>query len=879
MQISLFLIMISFKKQLCLLTAVLTLSVSFGQSGDHVAGELLIQLKPGSDLNGLTQKIEADLHQKVRSLVCISDVMQIYQLQFENEHVNLEAALKELLIYPEITLAQKNHAVYERETIPSDTLFDNQWHHKNTGQTGGIVDADIDSPEAWDITSGGLTTHGDTIVVCIIEGNGVDINHADLKDNIWKNYAEIPDDGLDNDNNGYVDDFNGWHVINLDDVIGAGSHGTRVAGMIGATGNNVTGVSGVNWEVKMMIVQGQQASNEATVIAAYTYPLKMRKRYNETLGQEGAFVVATNSSWGIDNASATNSPLWCAMYDSLGYYGILNIAATTNNNSNVDLVGDMPTTCTSQFLVGVTMTNSQDLRASSGYGTTHVDLGAPGQSVQTTTPGGYTTTSGTSFASPCVAGCVALAYSAPCAEFINLVKFNPAAAALDMRQYLLESVDQNAGLMTEVASGGRANVKNYIDSLLAACDPGACISPYNLATTGITDSVVQISWQGFSSDYIVYLTPSGGATTAIPVNGANTLNVDSLTPCTYYTLHLQANCGTDSSNLSFPLTFRTDGCCENPLLSLNTSTENSLTLEWDAVLYATSYDLRYKKVSDATWIEYTNVTAPYAISGLTACTAYEFQIHTQCADSTHGYGNTQLFTTLGCGACTEKTYCSVSGANYTTEWIQSIAINGFSNTTGSNSGWLQSNQIITALTPGASYPITFTPGYSGFAFTEGFSVWIDFDQDGNWTPAENLITNLTTNASVSGMLTIPAGAPIGVTRMRIGMSATSAPEICPIASFYGEYEDYCVYIGPQAGLDEQKTDISIYPNPASDCLYLQNVNPWQLVRILDYSGKIVKETRIDGQGKLTIQDLSNGVYFLQVQSETGSSVIRFIKSE
>ncbi|MBK6526896.1 MAG: S8 family serine peptidase [Crocinitomicaceae bacterium] len=460
--------MMKLLKNILLVVGLMNSINGLAQKNDFVKGELLIQINPSSSSLEIFRQMEQDLFLTIESSACISPVMNIYQLRFSDSSLDLNRIISYCNSTTGIMVAQKNHYVYERETIPSDTLFDEQWHHKNTGQTGGTVDADIDSPEAWDITTGGLTTHGDTIVVCIIEGSGVDINHIDLKDNIWKNYAEIPDNGIDDDNNGYVDDYLGWHVITLNDVITAGTHGTRVAGMIGATGDNITGVSGVNWDVKMMIVKGQQASNEATVIAAYSYPLSMRKRYNDSQGQEGAFVVATSSSWGIDGGSPADSPLWCAMYDSLGYYGVLSIGATTNDNANVDVVGDLPTTCPSEYLVAVTMTNSQDLRASSGYGTTNVDLGAPGSSVRTTSiSNAYSTTSGTSFATPLVTGCVALAYSAPCADFINFVKSNPADAALDMKDYLLESVDQTAGLMTEVSSGGRANVKKYIDSLLA----------------------------------------------------------------------------------------------------------------------------------------------------------------------------------------------------------------------------------------------------------------------------------------------------------------------------------------------------------------------------------------------------------------------------
>lgn len=852
---------------------------SFSQTEKFVPGEVLVQLNPEIAADVIFENLQADLNLEIQSAICISKIMSIYQVIFTDQTVDLNKIISHCNSTEGFLKVQKNHYVENRETIPSDTIFDEQWHHKNTGQTGGIVDADIDSPEAWDITTGGLTTHGDTIVVCIIEGSGVDINHIDLKDNIWKNYAEIPDDGIDNDNNGYVDDFLGWHVISLNDAIGTGSHGTRVAGMIGASGNNVTGVSGVNWNVKMMIVQGQSVSNEASVIAAYSYPLTMRKLYNETQGQQGAFVVATNSSWGINEGDPSNSPLWCAMYDSLGYYGILSIAATANNNVNVDVVGDLPTTCPSDYLVAVTMTNSQDLRVNSGYGTTHIDLGAPGFSVRTTSTGNtYSTVTGTSFSTPCVTGSVALAYSAPCAEFINFVKTNPADAAMDMKNHLLESVDETAGLLTEVLSGGRANVKSYIDSILSACDPSSCITPYYLNTQILSDTSVELLWQGFSSDYVVWFSESGSP--AVPVNiiGGTSLVIDTLNPCSYYTFYVQSNCGADSSGLSLPVTFQTDGCCNNPLLTLDSKTSSSLTVAWDDILSATSYNIRYKLSTDVVWTEFLNVTSPYIFTGLGNCATYDVQIHTQCADSTKGYSDTQLFTTLGCGACTEQNYCVVSGASTNFEWIQSISINGFTNNTGSNNGWFQSNQIITALTPGASYPINLTPGYSGTAYTEGFSIWIDFNYDGTFETSENILYNATTNSSLSTTITIPISATPGVTKMRIGMRAISAPEICPASSFYGEYEDYCVYIGPQSGFQEtEKASLIIYPNPASNVLHISCSEQINSIQILDYSGKLVLTPELSEINSVMIESLVDGIYFIQVYTENGIYLSKFIK--
>jgi len=871
--------MLKISKKLFILIIWLCPFYSSGQNDNYVKGELLIQISPEAEPFVLARKIESEHNLVVKEIICLSDIMNIYQFRFNDSAVNLTEVQRICLTYSEVLVVQKNHYVFERETIPSDTLFDNLWHLKNTGQTGGVVDADIDAPDAWDITTGGLTTHNDTIVVCIIEGNGVDINHVDIKDNHWKNYGEIQNDGIDNDNNGYIDDFNGWNVISTDDAIGAGSHGTRVAGMIGATGNNITGVVGVNWKVKLMVVQGQQASNEASVIAAYSYPLKMRKLYNDSYGQEGAFVVATNSSWGIDNGDPADSPLWCAMYDSLGYYGILNVAATTNSSYNIDVVGDLPTTCASEFLIAVTMTNSQDLIAGSGYGPINVDLGAPGSLVQSTSPGNtYSTVSGTSFASPCVAGCVALAYSAPCAEFINFVKYDPAQASLDMRQYILSSVDVVPGLMADVASGGRMNIKNAIDSIIASCDPNLCVPPYNLIAANITDSVADISWSGFSADYVFYLQEGSSAPVEIGVFGASSISFDTLTPCTWYTILIKSDCGTDSSNYSFPLVFQTDGCCENPLLILDSKTKNSITLSWPPVLYSTNYDLRYKVSSESVWTEVLNVTSPYIFSGLTPCTEYDFQIHTTCTDSTHGYSSTQAFLTLGCGACTEQTYCSVAGANSGAEWIAGITINGFSNTTGNDLGWLQSNQIITALTPGISYNVTLIPGYSGFNFTEEFSVWIDFDQDGIFEASEIVINNQSTNTTLLSSILIPSGAPIGITKMRIGMSAGTAPAICPSSSFYGEYEDYCVYIGPQSGIEENNLTLSIYPNPVTDELFIQFSETIPEIRIFDSSGREVIRLLNYNGAPIQTAGLSNGLYIIEVKTNDAIYKTKFVKN-
>ncbi len=327
--------------------------------------------------------------------------------------------------------------------------------------------APTSAPEAWNITTGGLTAQGDTIVVAVIDC-GVDLTQQDL--NFWKNHLEIPGNGIDDDADGYIDDYDGWNAQTQTGTIGSCNHGTHVSGIVGAIGNNVAGVTGVNWNVKIMPVQ-PSSTTESVVVGAYTYVYNMRKLYNQTNGVKGAFVVATNSSFGVNFGQPANYPLWCAMYDSLGSVGILNAGAGPNINVDVDAVGDIPTGCTSNWLIAVTNTDSFDaLYANAGYGDTSIDLGAPGVAILSTYPGNtYSYSTGTSMASPHVAGAVALMWAAACTQLVDEYRLDPAGTALVMKQLLLESVDTLPSLTGITVSDGRLNLYKSLLSVQNYC--------------------------------------------------------------------------------------------------------------------------------------------------------------------------------------------------------------------------------------------------------------------------------------------------------------------------------------------------------------------------------------------------------------------------
>lgn len=352
---------------------------------------------------------------------------------------------------------QFNYKVDFRETFPDDPDFDLEWGlHR------------IQLPKVWDITTGGMTARGDTIVIAIID-QGIDIEHEDLKENIWQNPSETPFDGIDNDGNGYIDDRHGWNFRMDTNIFIPNNHGLGVAGIIGAVGNNSIGISGINWNVKLMLLRAGYVDE---IFAAYEYVIDMRRRYNESGGTDGAFVVATNASFGIPRQPCVEHPMWNDLYNQLGEVGVLTAGATANQSYDVDEIGDLPTSCTSDFLITTLNMNEEDERhQGSAYGKKSIDMGAPGKnSYSLVINNTYRRFHGTSAAAPHIAGTIGLLYSLPCMTLAENAIRQPAETALFIKDIILKGTKPIEDIRDETLTGGMLNVYRSLEQLQDFCE-------------------------------------------------------------------------------------------------------------------------------------------------------------------------------------------------------------------------------------------------------------------------------------------------------------------------------------------------------------------------------------------------------------------------
>lgn len=884
---------------LLLTLALLGCFFAQGQQAAHVPGQVLVSLQPGLSPEFLIRRSAETLRLNINQADKTADLFNAWLLQTDESD---ERKLLEWLLHqPEVRNAQFNYLLRNRaegpySVLPNDPLFAQQWQYINSGAGGGVADADIDAELAWDITTGGLTPAGDTIVVAVIDG-GIDLNHSDLAPNLWVNRHEIPGDNIDNDNNGYVDDFRGWNVYeDNDNIAGLNTgHGTPVSAIVGARGNNAIGVTGVSWNVKILFVSGN--SNQAYILSAYDYVLKARQRYNATNGTSGAFITAVNCSWGIDFGQPADAPLWCAAFDSLGAAGILSIAATANNPVDVDVVGDLPTACPSNYLVSVTNLTKADQKAAlAAWGEQHVDLGAYGQEVFTAgANNSYGLYNGTSFAAPQVAGAVGLLYSAPCPNLIALTKSDPAAAALWSKQLLLGSVTPNAAMQNLTLTGGRLNLYSYLQAYEDQCNP--CPPPFAIHVGDISTGSALLKWSEIPDYQTITLhwrpTGAGPWNTVAGVHSDYLLT--GLAPCTEYEFALSADCWQGaSSGWSDLIVFKTDGCCEPPasLWTVWTGPDGA-ELAWQPVTAAKGYRLRVR-LAGGPWDIYETTATALEATSLTPCSDYEAQVQTLCETGPTAYSAPLFFKTAACGSCTDVAYCPAKSGDATEEWIKSIEIGDWSYSSGSGGGGYQDftgQDDPPQLFPQSPVDVTIEPGFSGLPYKELFRIFIDYNMDGDFSEADELAFDpgWPADQSISGQIVPPVFSGIGLTRMRVMMKYkgpnTLAPTPCESFDF-GQVEDYCVELASLVTADapgDGAGRLTVYPQPAGETVWLEiaGTEEWSGdLSIRDVTGKTMVKQRANRSGNkisVPVKDWPSGFYFIYLQKEGRIYTAKLVK--
>lgn len=353
---------------------------------------------------------------------------------------SLEAVIAQLQADPNIEYVEPNFTYHADDVVPNDPEFNLLWGLKNNGQDlngkpGGTSGIDINALKAWELTTG-----DEDIVVGIID-TGIDYTHSDLQPNIWVNEKEIPDNGIDDDDNGVVDDVYGYNAVeDSGDPMDDNSHGSHCAGTIGAAGDNGLGIVGVNWKVKLMglkFLSGDGSGTLNNAIESINYALEMQKR--------GVNIRVLSNSWGGGDYSR-------ALHDAIkeaNDAGILFVAASGNSSTDTDRYPHFPSSYESDNVVAVAaMNNREELAGFSNYGAKTVDLAAPGVDVYSTVPGeDYAFYSGTSMATPHVSGVAALVLSR-----------EPKLTPKQLAERLIKTSKPVAAFKGKMVSGGRIDV-------------------------------------------------------------------------------------------------------------------------------------------------------------------------------------------------------------------------------------------------------------------------------------------------------------------------------------------------------------------------------------------------------------------------------------
>jgi chitodextrinase len=433
------------------------------------------------------------------------------------------------------------------------------------------------------------------------------------------------------------------------------------------------------------------------------------------------------------------------------------------------------------------------------------------------------------------------------------------------------------------------DVSNTNFTLTASvADTTAPTAPTNLTASGTTQTATNLSWTASTDNvgvtgYDVYRDGSLIAS----VTGTN-YTANGLTASTTYSFFVRAKdaAGNISSNSNTVSVTTTDAPAPDttaptaPTLSASGTTQTSTNLSWSGAtdnVGVTGYDI----LRNGTLIGSTTTATTFNVTGLTASTTYTFNVRAKdAAGNISVNSNTVSVTTLA----NTVTYCTSRGNSTADEYINRIQLGTINNLSGNNGGYGNFTNLSTNLVRGTSNTITITPAWTGTVYNEGYRVWIDWNQDGDFLDSGEQVVNVTKTKTtpIARSFTVPTTARLGQTRMRVSMKYNASPTSCETFSF-GEVEDYTVNI-VSTGREGEVTiepiassNIILYPNPVKDgILFISSETVYSQFRIINVMGQVV-QTGTLSENTINVSSLTTGTYLLELVNETSSETKRFIK--
>jgi len=438
------------RKTISYLATFAVLTTAAAKAADEfVPDELLVGFRPGT-LGAQTDRI--------RNGVGAMRLKEWPEIRAEHwqlpRGMGVAQAIRALSPNPNVQYAEPNYVIHAVTTLPNDPLLGSLWGMHNIGQTGGTRGADMKALELWQLPPG-----NGPVVVGVID-TGVDFNHPDLAGRRWVNPGETGLDskgrdkatnGKDDDRNGYVDDVHGISALDATGYpMDGNGHGSHVAGIIAAAGNNGRGIVGVAWRAQIMALKFLDAHGDG-----YTSDAVASIDYARS---EGASVV--NASFaGPDNSISLRDAI-----NRARAAGMIIVAAAGNEALNNDSIPSYPANYSLDNVVSVAATTRSDTLANySNYGAQTVDLAAPGSSIYSAyflADNSYVTMSGTSMAAPHVAGAIAL-----------LRAHVPSLSYAQIIDRLLKAVDPLPALAGKTVTGGRLNLQRALQGTSSTNNP------------------------------------------------------------------------------------------------------------------------------------------------------------------------------------------------------------------------------------------------------------------------------------------------------------------------------------------------------------------------------------------------------------------------